>query len=190
MFRLRRPSEEIIRQFVSSQQGLPFSYAQVGATLTNAPAGYTIDHNRVKLGEGEDTYRRAISALRGWQHFDLGWLKIVPSGTPIAVGNTVAVQAHTFGCLSLNACGIVYVIEEQEEMKKFGFAYGTLPDHVECGEERFTVEWHPDDTVWYDIFAFSRPRHPLVRFARPLARSLQKRFAKESLAVMRAASRL
>ena len=186
MFLLRKPSEEIIRQFVRSQQGLPFSYAQVGATLTEAPAGYTIDHNRVKLGEGEETYSRAISALRGWQHFDLGWLKIVPSGTPISVGNTVAVQAQTFGCWSLNACRIVYVIEE---VKKFGFAYGTLPDHVECGEERFTLEWQPDDTVWYDIFAFSRPRHPLVRLARPLGRRLQKRFARESLARMTAASR-
>jgi uncharacterized protein (UPF0548 family) len=25
-------------------------------------------------------------------------------------------------------------------VRRFGFAYGTLPDHVESGEERFTVE--------------------------------------------------
>jgi uncharacterized protein (UPF0548 family) len=189
MFLLGKPSEEIIRQFVGSQQGLPFSYAQPGATGTGPPAGYTIDHNRIKLGEGADTYQRAISALRRWQHFDLGWLKIVPPGTAIAVGNTVAVQSKTFGLWSLSACRIVYVIDEEQEVKKFGFAYGTLPDHVESGEERFMIEWEPDDSVWYDIFAFSRPQHPLVRLGRPLARRLQKQFARESLAAMLAASR-
>ena len=70
--------------------------------------------------------------------------------------------------------------------RRFGFAYGTLPDHVECGEERFMIEWLADDSVWYDILAFSRPRHPLVRLSSPLARMLQKRFARESLLRMKA----
>lgn len=50
---------------------------------------------------------------------------------------------------------------------RFGFAYGTLPGHVESGEERFQIEWHrSDDSVWYDILAFSRPNHPLARLPR------------------------
>ena len=36
--------------------------------------------------------------------------------------------------------------------RKFGFAYGTLPDHAATGEERFLIEWNQDDdSVWYDI---------------------------------------
>jgi uncharacterized protein (UPF0548 family) len=27
-------------------------------------------------------------------------------------------------------------------MRRFGFAYGTLAQHAESGEERFTVEWN------------------------------------------------
>lgn len=184
MFLLRKPTEETVRQFIAAQQTLPFSYSEVGATQTGAPAGYTVDHNRIKLGQGPDTYQRALTALRSWKHFDLGWVTIVPHNTPIEVGRVVAVQAQTFGFWSLSACRIVYVIDELEPMKRFGFAYGTLPNHVECGEERFMIEWHEDDSVWYDIYAFSHPQHPLVRLGFPIARRLQKRFARESLAAM------
>ena len=189
MFLLRQPSEEVVRRFITSQRDLPFSYSQVGATETQPPAGYSVDHNRIRLGEGEDTYRQAVSALRSWKQFDLGWVTIVPPQIPLDVGATVAVQAKAFGFWSLNAARIVYLIEEDGTTKRFGFAYGTLPDHVECGEERFSVELHEDDSVWYDIFAFSRPQHTIVKLAFPFARSLQKRFARESLAMMVRASR-
>jgi uncharacterized protein (UPF0548 family) len=57
---------------------------------------------------------------------------------------------------------------------------------MESGEERFSVEWRrDDDSVWYDILAFSRPRHLLARLAMPLSRSLQRRFARDSLEAMR-----
>jgi uncharacterized protein (UPF0548 family) len=184
MFLLRKPTEETVRHFIAAQQTLPFSYSEVGATQTGAPEGYIVDHNRIKLGQGEDTYRRALTALRSWKHFDLGWVVIVPKNPPVAIGRVVAVQAHTFGFWSLSACRIVYVIDEPGPMKRFGFAYGTLPNHVECGEERFTIEWHEDGSVWYDIYAFSHPQHPLVRLALPITRRLQKRFARESLAAM------
>jgi uncharacterized protein (UPF0548 family) len=189
MFLFRRPSEEVVRQFITSQRALPFSYSQVGATETEPPAGYTVDHNRIRLGEGEDTYRLAASALRSWKQFDLGWVTIVPPQIPLEVGATVAVQAKAFGFWSLNAARVVYMVDEDGRTKRFGFAYGTLPDHVECGEERFTVELHEDDSVWYDIFAFSRPQHTIVKLAFPFARRLQKRFARESLAAMVKASR-
>jgi uncharacterized protein (UPF0548 family) len=190
MFLRRMPSEEFVSQFIASQQDLAFSYSGVGATQSQPPAGYTIDHNRIKLGHGQEAYERAISALRSWQQFDLGWVTLVPPGQPLQVGTTVAVQAKTFGFWSLNATRVVYVIDEKDfEKARFGFAYGTLPDHVERGEERFTVEWRKDDdSVWYDIYAFSRPRHPLARLGFLITRRLQKRFVKDSLDVMKAAA--
>jgi len=182
---IRKPSEETVRRFIADQRDLSFSYPEVGATQTETPTGYTVDHNRIKLGEGETTYTRAVSALQSWKHFDLGWVKIVPAGVPIEVGQIVVMQARTLGLWWLNACRIVYVVKENPKFKeRFGFAYGTLPNHVECGEERFTIEWHKDDSVWYDIYAFSRPQHPLVRLVFPYARLLQKRFARNSLSIM------
>lgn len=195
MFLHRQPSEEEVRQFISSQQDLAFSYAAVGATqkrlVAQPPAGFNVDHNRIKLGAGEETYERARSALRCWKQFDLGWVTVVPPEKPLAVGTTVAVRAKVFGLWSLNAARIVYVIDEQQgENMQYGFAYGTLPDHVERGEERFTVEWRrqEDDSVWYDIYAFSRPKHPLARLGFPITRRLQKLFVRDSLNVMKAAS--
>jgi uncharacterized protein (UPF0548 family) len=88
----------------------------------------------------------------------------------------------------VNACRVVYVVDEGGPVQRFGFAYGTLPDHAESGEERFTVEWHEaDDAVWYDILAFSRPQQLLARLGYPFARRLQKRFARGSAAAMRRA---
>jgi uncharacterized protein (UPF0548 family) len=187
MFQVSEPSQQTIQTFLASQRDLNFSYDQVGATNDKLPSGFTIDHNRIKLGDGQATYARAVSALCKWKQFDLGWLQIVPADTPIEAGAVVAVKAHTFGFWSLNACRIVYVIDERLEAEsRFGFAYGTLPDHVERGEERFTVQWQVDNSVWYDILAFSRPQHPLVKAGFPVARMLQKRFARESLAAMMA----
>src|SRR5919205_544726 len=178
MFRISAPTEHDVEKFIAEHRNLPFTYPEVGATNTTPPAGYNVDHNRIQLGEGEATYRRAVEALKNWRQFDLGWVTIVPRGLEVKAGSTVAVKARAFGTWSLNACRVVYVIDEP---RRFGFAYGTLPDHVERGEERFLVEWLPDNSVWYDILAFSRPHHPLVKLTFLLARRLQKRFARESL---------
>ena len=178
MFRITEPTERDVESFIANQSKQPFTYPEVGATNATPPQSYTIDHNRIQLGEGEATFTRAVEALKNWQQFDLGWVTIVPRGVAVEIGATVAVKARAFGMWSLNACRVVYVINEP---RRFGFAYGTLPDHVECGEERFLIEWLPDNTVWYDILAFSRPQHPLVKLSVPLARMLQKRFARDSL---------
>jgi uncharacterized protein (UPF0548 family) len=76
-------------------------------------------------------------------------------------GTVVGVLGPHFGLWSLNSCRIVYVIEEEASLlKRYGFAFGTLPGHVERGEERFTVEWdRADDSVSYEVFAFARLAH-------------------------------
>ena len=182
MFFLSEPSADTIARFIDTQRDLPFSYQAVGATKGNAPPGFVVDHNRIQLGTGAAVFKEAKEALSTWKQFDLGWVSIVPAGVPLDVGATVAVKARAFGTWSLSAARVVYVINEAGPTERFGFAYGTLPDHVETGEERFKVEWDlNDDTVWYDILAFSRPHHPLVKMAAPLGRKLQKQFARESM---------
>jgi uncharacterized protein (UPF0548 family) len=117
--------------------------------------------------------------------FGMPWVNLHWQSAPIVVGTDVAVSVHHFGFYSLNACRIVYLVDEEGAVKRFGFAYGTLAEHAESGEERFTVEWNrADNTVWYDILAFSRPRQLLARLGYPLSRSLQKRFAEGSKAAM------
>ena len=75
--------------------------------------------------------------------------------------------------------------EEGPPLERYGFAFGTLPAHVERGEERFTVEWHrADDSVWYEVFAFARPAHPLAIVGPLFVRLVQRRFAAASLRAM------
>jgi uncharacterized protein (UPF0548 family) len=190
VFLLRRPSADLVRQFVANQTRLPFSYSDAGATATQPPEGYRVDHNRIQLGADAEPYERAVSALKRWRQFDIGWVRIVPPETVLAKGAVVAVEAKAFGLWSLNAARVVYMIDDQRDAKaRFGFAYGTLPDHVEQGEERFTIEWKTDDSVWYDIYAFSRPQHRLAKIGLPLVRMLQHRFDRDSLAALKAATR-
>jgi uncharacterized protein (UPF0548 family) len=181
---LHKPSDEAIRRFLDEQRSLAFSYSEVGGT-TNPPSGYVVDHHRIELGSGEKTFLAAGDALRRWRQFQLGWLAAWPSHTPIQVNAAVVVIARVLGMWCLNACRIVYVVDEHGPVRRFGFAYGTLPGHVESGEERFLVEWdEATGSVSYDILAFSRPNHVLTKLGYPYVRRLQKRFARDSMAAM------
>ncbi len=181
------PSPERIRAFLNEQQAQSFSYAEVGHSLDRSPACYNLDHNRECLGRGDADFRAACDALRRWVMFPSPWTRIEPRDAPLARGQVVAMIAHIYGVWWLNACRIVYTLDEAGPIRRFGFAYGTLAAHVECGEERFSVEMLPDGSVWYDLRAFSRPRYWPVRLAKPLARGLQRRFIADSKRAMRKA---
>lgn len=186
MFCFTKPSPQIIRRLIESECNSPFSYAEIGATNYLPPAGYTIDRNRIRLGSGEAVFNAAVAALRNWKMFDLGWVELCFPDTPIEVGSTVAVLARHFGFWSLHPARIVYLVkEETAEAWRFGFAYGTLPAHGERGEERFLIEWNREDnSVWYDLLAFSQPKALLARLGYPVSRMLQKRFAQDSKQAM------
>jgi uncharacterized protein (UPF0548 family) len=185
MFLLRKPTADDLRRYLASQAESEFSYSAIGATAGEPPTGFTVDRSRIQLGHGESTFHAANLALQRWEHFRLGWLEAWPSDTPIQTGQIISVLARAFGFWSLNFCRIVYVVDEVTPVRKIGFAYGTLDDHVERGEERFLIEWHTsDDSVWYDILAFSRPKHTLAWLGYPLVRQTQTRFARDSAAAM------
>ena len=177
----RQPTDSDVQGFLRSQAQLGYTYPDTGATAAIPPVNYVVDHTRVRLGIGNEVFQRAKKSLAGWKQFDLGWLKAAPADTPIRAGEVVAVAACVLGLWSINAARIVYVVDQP---RRFGFAYGTLPGHVEQGEERFLVEQSEDETVWYDIVAFSRPRHILTKIGYPFVRRLQKRFGRESAAAM------
>lgn len=185
MFRLFKPTDAELHRYVEEQRELPFTYTAVGATLESnnipIPSGYNVDRTRIRLGSGEADFLTACDAIRAWQHFDMGWVGIWPAGIPIEKGAVAVVVTHSLGLWSAHAARIVYTIDEP---RRFGFAYGTLPGHAEQGEERFLVEWLDDGSVWYDVIAFSRPRHILAKLAYPLVRRLQKRFGRSTATAM------
>lgn len=184
MFTLVRPKDEAIARRALSLTSSPLSYGEVGATRegTSLPPWANHDFNRVRVGQGRTAYEKACAALRSWSQFSTSFTRAVPSTTPIEEGRVVGVAIKTLGLWTVNYARIVYTIAEE---RRFGFAYGTTRAHVERGEERFLVSWDPEtDTVWFDILAFSQPRHWLVALGKPYARVLQRRFVRESLAGM------
>src|SRR5947209_10529761 len=188
---LHKPTDAEIRNFIARQSELPFSYSEVGASRSQQPpAGYAINRYKGRLGTGEEVFNRAVAAMRSWTMYRLDWTKLCWPDTPIKEGKVVAILAKHFGFWSLNACRIIYTFEEAgNQERRFGFAFGTLPGHVEEGEERFSVELE-DETVWYRLFAFARPKAMIARMAYPLVRSIQSRFAVNSFEAMRRACRL
>jgi uncharacterized protein (UPF0548 family) len=182
---LSSPSDAQLDKFLTTAAKSRFSYHEVGATLNQAPSSYNVDRNRVLLGKGEALFHHATLAVRDWKMFDLGWVHVYPSAPAIRTDENVAVIARWCGLYFVNACRIVDTIHEHVPIQRFGFVYGTLEDHAESGEERFTVEWdrHTDE-VWYDILAFSRPHQLLSKLGYPIARRLQKEFATDSKAAM------
>ncbi|MBL8858763.1 MAG: DUF1990 domain-containing protein [Planctomycetes bacterium] len=185
MFTLVRPDPARIARLRAQQSTLAHSYPVVGSTRGETPTGFRRDHHTVVLGSGDAVWARATAAVRAWRMFDLGWVELHDSDAPIAVGTTVAILIRSMGLWSLNAARIVYVHDEPE---RFGFAYGTLPEHAESGEERFVVRRNDAGLVTYELTADSRPQQLLAQFAHPWVRHLQKRFAVDSLRAMQRAT--
>jgi len=188
MFLWKRPTDETVRSLLERQSSLPFSYTEVGSSRSMPPTGYNIDHNRVQLGQGERAFKSAIAAIRQWRMFSVPGVELCWPDARLEPGTIVAVRVAHLGFWSLNFCRIIYLIDDKGAVERFGFGYGTLAEHAERGEERFKVEWNrADDSVWYDILAFSRPAALLTRLAYPYSRERQEQFARESLRAMKAA---
>jgi len=200
MLFLKKPVEEKINSILLSQKKKALSYPHVKGTLEHSSSesfrnderfsrNYFIDHYRVKIGRGNDIFRKAIDGLRSWKQFSLDWVDLFYPDTPLQEGNDVVLVANTCGVWTVSAVRVVYVIEENQmdisPWKRFGFANGTLEDHVETGEERFLLEWNTEtDDVFYDILSFSRQNSWFTKFAFPVARYFQKCFADDSSKAM------
>ncbi|MCC7244069.1 MAG: YndJ family transporter [Saprospiraceae bacterium] len=180
---LTLPSSSQTDDLLKEESSAASSYQQVGATKGKEKiTGFDNDYQRVKIGHGRQDFERAKQGLRDWTHFPETWTDILPKKTPILPGQTLLMYFRLFGFCWQNGCRIVYVIDETD---RFGFAYGTLPSHIEYGEELFAVEIDQNGDVWYELKAFSRPRLWAIKSGYPLARLLQEKFRQDSAAAMR-----
>jgi uncharacterized protein (UPF0548 family) len=170
---------------IARQAALDLSYPEVGATAGEMPAGYRHDRWCADLGEfSQDSFDRAAAALRSWSVQRGAGMTVVP-GQEVRDGAVFALVFRPFGGFVTAAGRVVYVVDEPG---RSGFAYGTLPGHPEQGEESFLVV-RRDGRLWFEITAFSRPRHPLARLGWPVTRALQVQVTRRYVGAMRAAVR-
>jgi uncharacterized protein (UPF0548 family) len=187
MFLARRPSQSEIEEFIARSRDLPLSYHPIGIAK-ESPHGFKVDEASGVIGHGEQAFESAKIALAEWRHFDLGWVELFPRGAAIETGDVVAVLVRHLGFWSLNGCRVVYTLGERRTGSVFGFAYGTLTDHAEMGEEIFEGSLAPlSGEVVFRIRAVSRPHAALARIGYPFTRMLQARFRRDSIAALRRA---
>lgn len=186
MFLRRCPSGLEIERFLNDSQSLRVSYGRTGITQDRSPRG-RVDEQVVVIGHGAADFERARAALIAWKHFDLGWVQLFPRGASIDIGTVVAVRIHHLAFWSLNGARVVYHVSDDT---RFGFAYGTLTNHAEHGEELFEVSLDPQSgDVTYRIRAVSWPQAVLAKIGYPLVRHLQARFRTDSAEAMLRATR-
>lgn len=188
MFLARRPSAADIDPFLRESRDLPLTYGPVGI-VREQPAQGRVDHQLVAIGRGEDDFRRARAALLAWKPFDIGWVEAFSQPASIEIGTVVGVLIRHFGFWSLNGCRVLYRVDESNG-RRAGFAYGTLPNHAERGEELFEVFLDAQTgDVMYRIRAMSWPHALVTYLGQPIVRVLQARFRRDSAAAMTRALR-
>jgi len=184
MFLLKRPGQNQLEEFLDQSQKLSLSYEPVGIAK-DSPSGFNVDEKVGPVGRGSEAFWRARNALVEWRHFDLGWVKVFPERPATEPGTVVAVLINHLGFWSLNGCRVCYEIGKRKESNVFGFAYGTLTNHAELGEEIFEVSIDPvTEVVSYKVRAVSRPSATLARLGYPYTRLLQQHFRRDSLAAV------
>ena len=143
MFLIRRPSRQLVERFARESLSLHLSYEPVGIA-GNPPEGYDLDETIVALGHGEAVFERAKGALVSWQHFAFDWVDVFPRAPSLASGTVIAVAIHHLGFWSLNGGRVLDGVGDRLHGPTFGFAYGTLTNHAEQGEEVFEVSLRPE----------------------------------------------
>ncbi len=129
------------------------------------------DHSEV-LGHGEDVFAAASRRLLTWQAHAHAKVRAE------RVGNIVRLHVGptTSSCL---------ILREETSETCTTLVYGTLPVHVESGEEAFLIELAPDGTVTGRVIAFSRHAWWLAKLGGPVSRAVQRWANRRYVAGMR-----
>ncbi|CAA2962232.1 quinone oxidoreductase 2 homolog [Olea europaea subsp. europaea] len=104
-------------------------------------SGFSVNHSRVLVGSGCETFEKGKSALQNWRHFGLNWAFVDPR-TPIHTGVKFCVCVKELFPWLMMPLQVVYVNENRSPKKavaSFGFGSGTLSGHLLAGEERFSI---------------------------------------------------
>lgn len=124
-------------------------------------AGWTITNSSMVLGHGRQCFDQATHRLFTWQAHRSAGVRVRDIGSDtveLTIGPTRS------RCL---------ILEQETDANRSLLVYGTLPGHVESGEEAFQVSISPDGTVTGRCVAFSRHALIWARIGAPVARLVQ-----------------
>lgn len=200
--RFTRSSDGRLDRLLAAAAHDSLTYAPVGMSRTGeVPAGFRLQRWSQPIGDAA-SWERACAALAGWQVQRGSGLTVRAAGPPATGANVAMCAPLPVGFVDV-VCRVVAVDDEPD---RFGFTYGTLSNHPECGEESFWVvrnrtgdgdgdgdgdgvgDGESDGIVSFQIVAVSRPRMLLSRMAGPIARRLQAAATERYVAAMQRAA--
>jgi uncharacterized protein (UPF0548 family) len=143
-----------------------------GATAGELPADASHLDLAIPIGRGQRVFDRAAEAVLGWQMHRGAGLDVRATTPRAEVGTLVLVTFVRGAPLGLSApCRVLSVADEPDRR---GFTYGTLPGHLESGEERFEVVRDARGVVSLRIVAFSRHAPGPARWLGPITSAGQR----------------
>ena len=157
------------------------TYAEVGATAGELPAGYHHVRSTRVIGHGRARFERACDDLFAGLVQRRAGARIRLSDVPLREGTRVRMLVSVGPLAFRIPCLVVWA---ERTATSAGFAYGTLPGHPERGEERFEVRLAPSGEVTFTITAFSAPGRWFTLLGGPLARLVQSRMTRRYLAAL------
>jgi uncharacterized protein (UPF0548 family) len=135
----------------------------------------------VELGKGGFVFEKAVANARQWKVHERDGLLVTPKDARVQEGSCVVLLISISVIYVTVACRVVSTFETDT---RWEFSYGTLPHHVERGEESFSIEHASDDTVRFTVRAWSRPGHLWTSIGAPITRAVQRKALNHYLQAM------
>ena len=170
--RLGRSSPAQLDRALAAAQRAPLTYGHPGSTLH--PERFpdrTIRCVGLELVVGAGGLGRGAEGLRTWvPQRGLG-ARVHPTDSALEPGSVLLVVLP-WGPGEVTVPN--RIVEVVDEADRFGFAYGTLPGHLEQGEECFLVERVSEHSVRLSVRIDAVPGTPATRALAPVVRFLQR----------------
>jgi uncharacterized protein (UPF0548 family) len=160
------------------------SYGFAGSLLDDDPPPLDLDLTRV-VGRGEAAFAAAVGCLQRFGP-QRAVATVWPDDATVAPGADLIVA---LGVGPITIVALDRVVGVVDEPRRWGFAYGTLPGHIEVGEEAFVATHHDDDTVVVRITASAHVALPGRALLQRVLLPIQRRYARRYLDAVEAAVR-
>jgi uncharacterized protein (UPF0548 family) len=181
-FWLRRPNEQKLESVLAAQSKFAVAYAPSGLfKRAQTLWGFKETGGSVVVGHGQSVFDNATQNIKRWRVHERAGLTVTPHGAEVREStDVILLMKLLIGYVSVS-CRVVSVTQSKDQ---WGFTYGTLPHHVERGEELFLVALAPGGAVTFTVRAMSRPGHFLTKVGAPVAQRIQRKATDKYLQAM------
>jgi len=136
-----------------SLEGLTYETPGIARPGAPTPRGFTERTQRIRLGEGDALWARAVEVVSGWRIKTAIGFTVDPDDERVVPGRDYDTSYRSGLVRQFEPVRVVWVANEGGRR---GFGYGTRLGHPVTGEECFLVERDADGAVWLVVRTVSR----------------------------------